>query len=236
MNRDENGLPVDVLGDCERLNVHGRGLRAGFANMCLGLGGWTIGGPPPKLDKYVIVAAPHTTWWDGFWMLAFAWHWGIELNWMGKASLLKGPFGWVPKRAGLVPVDRSKPQGLVAQMAEVFEERDTVLLAIPPEGTRAKREYWKSGFIQIARAAKVPVCMSYLDYDKREAGFGPVFEPSEELSADMDRVRAFYKAEWARHPALFTPPRLREEDVVVKIGTRGSDDASDEQLLAAGNE
>jgi 1-acyl-sn-glycerol-3-phosphate acyltransferase len=177
----------------------------------LRLGGWKIGGPPPALDKYVIIAAPHTTWFDGFWMLAFAWSWGIELAWMGKASLTKGPLGWIPRKFGVIPVERSSPQGLVAQVVEQFAVRDSMLLAIPPEGTRARREWWKSGFYQIARMADVPICMSYLDYSKHEAGFGPCFEVGEDIVADMDRVRAFYKAEWAKHPELFTPPRLQEE-------------------------
>jgi 1-acyl-sn-glycerol-3-phosphate acyltransferase len=192
----------------------GRTLRRWFARLLLRLGGWTIGGAPPKLDKYVIIAAPHTSWWDGVWMLAFAWWWGIDLAWMGKASLTKGPLGWIPRRVGVIPVDRSAPQGLVAQVVAQFEARDSLLLAIPPEGTRGRRDYWKSGFYQIARVAKLPLCMSYLDYSRREAGFGPCLEVSGDMVADMDRVRAYYEVSWAKYPDLFTPPRLREEEVV----------------------
>ena len=235
VNRDFNGETVEAVEDgYPRHTIRGEGGRARFARFCLKLAGWKVDGPPPVLNKYVIVAAPHTTWFDGFWMLAFAWHWGIHLNWMGKISLTKGPLGWLPLRAGLVPVDRSKPQGLVAQMAEEFEARETILLAIPPEGTRAKRDYWKSGFIQIAKAAEVPICMSYLDYKNRVAGFGPVFVPGEEVGETMDKMRAFYRAEWSKNPNLFTPPRLREEDVVVKLETRERSEL--EPLLAAGNE
>lgn len=182
-----------------------------MARLLLRLGGWTIGGPPPKLDQYVIVAAPHTAWMDGVWMLAFAWSWGIELAWMGKSSLTKGPLGWIPRRFGVIPVDRSAPQGLVGQIVEQFATRESLLLSIPPEGTRGKRDYWKSGFYQIARGAELPICLSYLDYHTREAGFGPMIEVSDDIVADMDRVRAFYKTEWAKYPALFTLPRLREE-------------------------
>jgi 1-acyl-sn-glycerol-3-phosphate acyltransferase len=88
--RDFHGCPAESVDDgYERRTVPGRGFRAWFARTVLRLGGWKIGGPPPKLDKYVIIAAPHTAWWDGVWMLAFAWSWGIELAWMGKASLTK---------------------------------------------------------------------------------------------------------------------------------------------------
>jgi 1-acyl-sn-glycerol-3-phosphate acyltransferase len=210
--RDFQGCPVESVDDgFERRTVPGRGFRAWFARTLLRLGGWKIGGPPPNLDKYVIIAAPHTAWWDGVWMLAFAWSWGIELAWMGKASLTKGPLGWIPRRFGVIPVERSSPQGLVTQVVEQFGKRSSLLLAIPPEGTRGKRDYWKSGFWQIARMAELPICMSYLDYDKHEAGFGPCFSVSDDIVADMDRMRAFYKAEWGKYPKLFTPPRLREE-------------------------
>lgn len=206
----------------ERRTERGRGGRAKFAAFCLRLGGWTIGGPPPKLDKYVIIAAPHTSWWDGFWMLAFAWWWGIDLAWMGKASLTKGPLGWIPRKVGVIPVDRSKPNGLVGDVVSQFEARDSLLLAIPPEGTRAKRDYWKSGFYQIAKAANLPICMSYLDYSCREAGFGPMIEITDDMVADMDKVRAYYKVEWAKYPALFTPPKLKEEDKLERSGEQAA--------------
>jgi 1-acyl-sn-glycerol-3-phosphate acyltransferase len=190
----------------------GKGFRRAFAKLVLRLGGWTIGAAPPKLDKYVIIAAPHTSWWDGVWMLAFAWWWGIELSWMGKASLTKGPLGWIPRKVGVIPVDRSAAHGLVAEVVKQFDERESLLLAIPPEGTRAKRDYWKSGFYQIARVAKLPICMSYLDYSRREAGFGPCLVVSDDTSADMDRVRTYYQTEWAKYPERFTVPRLKEEE------------------------
>ncbi len=212
LTRDFEGRPAQHVDDgFARRTQKGRGFRSWFARTVLRLGGWKIGGPPPTLDKYVIIAAPHTTWFDGFWMLAFAWSWGIELAWMGKASLTKGPLGWIPRRFGVIPVERSSPQGLVAQVVDQFASRESLLLAIPPEGTRGRREGWQSGFYQIARMAEVPLCMSYLDYHAREAGFGPIFEVGEDIVADMDRVRAFYKAEWAKYPKLFTPPRLQEE-------------------------
>jgi len=159
---------------------------------------------------------------DGVWMLAFAWYWGINLAWIGKASLAKGPLGWLTRRVGLIPVDRSAAQGLVAQIVEQFDKRDSLFLSIPPEGTRGKGSYWKSGFYQIARGAGVPICLSYLDYGVREAGFGPMIKTSDNIVADMDRIRAFYKSEWARHPALFTLPRLREESSIPMVSIEAS--------------
>jgi len=210
--RDFQGLPADHVDDgYDRLTLRARGFRASVARFILGLCGWKLGGPPPSLDKYIVVAAPHTSWWDGFWMLAFAWSWGLQIHWMGKASLATGLLGWIPSRLGMIPVERSGPQQLVAEIARQFAVREEMVLSMPPEGTRGRGEYWKSGFLRIAAATGVPICLSYLDYEGREAGFGPCFMPGDDMVADMDRVRAFYKASWAKYPVQFTPPRLRDE-------------------------
>ena len=222
--RDLDGAPALVMDEeFERLEKPAAGgVRPWVARFILRMGGWRIGGAPPNLCKYVIVAAPHTAWMDGVWMLAFAWYWGINLAWIGKASLAKGPLGWLTRRVGLIPVDRSAAQGLVAQIVEQFDKRDSLFLSIPPEGTRGKGSYWKSGFYQIARGAGVPICLSYLDYGVREAGFGPMIKTSDNIVADMDRIRAFYKPEWARHPGLFTLPRLREESSIPMVSIEAS--------------
>src|SRR5262249_36577520 len=147
--------------DVERRAAPRSGLRHRVAGLVLRLGGWTPEGDPPALLKYVIVAAPHTWWWDGFWMLAFAWWWGLRIRWLVKSSTGTGPLGWFIRSMGGVPVDRSSPQGLVDSLAREVREHDEMLLSISPEGTRARRQQWKSGFYHLAREAKVPICLSY---------------------------------------------------------------------------
>ena len=191
----------DPPEDVARYDQPGTGLGHWIAAALLRLGGWTIGDPPPRLDKYVVIAAPHTDWWDGFWMLCFAWWWGLRINWLAKKSVMRWPVAGFLRWTGVVPVDRSAPQGLVGQIVEEFARRDRMVLSIPPEGTRGRREYWKSGFYHMAREAQVPVCMSYLDYGRRTSGFGPCIELSGDVGEDMDRIREFYadiKGEGAR--------------------------------------
>lgn len=205
-------VPDAPFDDVPRHEQPGTGWDHRFAAACLRRGKWTIGHPPPRLDKYVAVAAPHTEWWDGFWMLCFAWWWGLRINWLAKNSVMRWPVAGLLRRTGVVPVDRSAPQGLVGQIVEQFEQRERLVLSIPPEGTRVRREYWKSGFYHIARQADVPVCLSYLDYAKRVAGFGPCFRLTGDVRADMDRIREFYAGISGKIPENFTPPRLREEE------------------------
>jgi 1-acyl-sn-glycerol-3-phosphate acyltransferase len=97
-------------------------------------------------------------------------------------------------------------------MADELIRADVLALLVPAEGTRKAGKYWKSGFYHIARKAGVPVALGYLDYARKCAGIGPLIWPTDDVKADMDRVRAFYADVVGKHPAAFTPPRLREED------------------------
>src|SRR5690242_19729757 len=77
------------------------GVLSQFVRACciayLRLTGWRMQGDWPQIDKMVLVAAPHTSNWDGLNMLADAGYYRIRLRWMGKKSLTEGPFGWLIK-------------------------------------------------------------------------------------------------------------------------------------------
>jgi 1-acyl-sn-glycerol-3-phosphate acyltransferase len=176
------------------------------------LGGWSASGEVPPVDKYVVIAAPHTSNWDGWWMLVLKLYYGIPLYWLGKHTLFRGPTGWFLKWMGGISVDRRSANNVVAELAQVFEERETIALGLAPEGSRARREYWKSGFYQIARAANVPIALGFLDYGRREGGFGGLLWPSDDLSHDMDIIRAFYADKSGDHPERAGPIRLRREE------------------------
>lgn len=180
---------------------------------------WRVEGERPPA-KCVIIAAPHTSNWDFPFMLAAAYIIGFRISWMGKHTLFWGPFGPLMKRLGGIPVDRRAPQNLVQQVAERFAKADALVLAIPPEGTRGKVEYWKSGFYQISRAAGVPIVLGFLDFERKVGGLGPVLHPTQDVHADMERIRAFYRDMRGKHPDLESTPRLREEDAARPLSAR----------------
>lgn len=175
--------------------------------------GWRrIGSPPARTPKAVLIAAPHTSNHDFVWALAAAWASGMTIQWLGKDALFRGSLGPLLRWLGGRPVDRSQPHGLVGEVADQFRKADRMLLMVPAEGTRGYRDYWKSGFYHMAREAGVPVVMGILDYGKKEIGFGPVLEPSGDLSKDMDAVRAVYEGRTGKYPGQFSRIRLRQED------------------------
>jgi 1-acyl-sn-glycerol-3-phosphate acyltransferase len=90
-------------------------------------------------------------------------------------------------------VNREQSTNLVEASALALRAADgTVQLVVPPEGTRSKARYWKTGFYYIAQSAQVPILMAYLDYTDKRGGLGPALLPSGDIEKDMAVVKAFY--------------------------------------------
>lgn len=175
--------------------------------------GWTITErPEPK--KFVGLAWPHSSNLDGIMMVMMASQMGLEMSWMVKDAVNKPVLGSIVRGVGGVFIDRTQANGVVQQMVDEFDRRDSLALMIPPEGTRSYRDHWKSGFWHIAVGAGVPIVPSYLDFGKKRGGFGPPIMPTGDLKADMDSIRAFYEPMEAKgfRNDMVGPIRLREED------------------------
>ena len=167
-----------------------RGLSVAF----LKLTGWKLEGQlPPGQGKCVLIAAPHTSNWDLPYTLMVAFALRLTPYWLGKASIFKWPFGPVMRWLGGIAVDRSKSNNLVeASAAALVAVDDDVQLIVPPEGTRSKTLYWKTGFYWIAVKAQVPIVMAYMDYPRKLSGLGEVFHPTGDVDADMAKIKQFY--------------------------------------------
>jgi 1-acyl-sn-glycerol-3-phosphate acyltransferase len=111
-----------------------------------------------------------------------------------------------------VAVDRKSPQGMVEDLVAKAGTSKHLSLVIAPEGTRALKEYWKSGFYRIAQQADLPVCLGYCDAQNKRMGFGPVIHLTGDVKADMDIIREYYADVRGVNPDKATPPRLREEE------------------------
>jgi 1-acyl-sn-glycerol-3-phosphate acyltransferase len=156
--------------------------------------GWTIEGAlPPGAGKSVLIAAPHTSNWDLPYTLMVAFHLRLNIYWMGKDSIFRWPFRGVMMWLGGIPVVRGKSSNLVAASVEALRAAAPPLqLVVPPEGTRSKTRYWKTGFYYIATGAGVPIVMAYMDYANKRSGLGPVFTPTGDIERDMEVIKTFY--------------------------------------------
>lgn len=174
-----------------------------LCRLFLWLSGWRLRGDWPTLDKGVLVAAPHTSNWDGIYMLAAAGHYRVTLRWMGKKSLTTGPFGRVILWLGCIPIDRSASHDVVQAMVDAFAAEDRMILAIPPEGTRSLTREWKTGFYHIAVQAKVPLLLTVLDYGTKTIRVAGVVTPTGDYAADMVAISAPYRGAVGRVRGAF---------------------------------
>jgi 1-acyl-sn-glycerol-3-phosphate acyltransferase len=187
-------------------------MRRSIARVVLRLTRWGIDGEPPDEPRYVAIAGPHTSNWDLFYLLMHGWYHEVRMSWLAKDSLFVGPFGWLLRALGGIPVSRGTRGGLVATLTAAFAEAERLIVVIPPEGTRSWSDHWKSGFYRVAIAANVPIVCVYLDYGTRVGGFGTVVVPTGDVDADMAVIRAFYADKAGKYPDKKSEIRLRPDN------------------------
>ena len=174
--------------------------------------GWKIDKYVPVEEKFVLVGAPHTSNWDFTVGLLGVLSLGVRFKWVAKDSIFTGPPGFILKKFGGIPVDRSVRNTFTNKMVELFNNRKQLILGIMPEGTRSKTNYWKTGFYYIAMGAKVPIALAYMDYRQKRAGVGLLFHPSGNINFDMERIKEFYKDKFGKHPEKQSEIKIRDRN------------------------
>lgn len=167
----------------------------------LRLGGWRMVGEIPDIPKLVLIAAPHSSNWDALWGFAVKLAMGLKLTVLGKHQLFWWPLGVLMRRLGVIAVDRKAAHGVADQVAALIADpaNPRLWVAIAPEGTRKPVERWKPGFWKIAHAAGVPVLPAYFHYPDKVIGIGPPIELSDDMTADIARIRAWYRPWQGKH-------------------------------------
>ncbi|WP_435262385.1 lysophospholipid acyltransferase family protein [Tenacibaculum sp. nBUS_03] len=166
--------------------------------------GWKLVGEFPKeLKKYIVIGAPHTSWKDFPIAILARNSWGVKINFIGKKSLFKPPFGFVFRWLGGTPVDRSKSNNKVDAIVDVFNKHEEFRLALSPEGTRKKVDKWKTGFYYIAKGADVPIIMFAFDFEHKQIILSEPFYPTNDKEKDFEHFYSFYKDIKGANPELF---------------------------------
>ena len=165
--------------------------------------GWKLVGNFPKyLKKYVVIAAPHTSWQDFQIAILARNYTGEKINFIGKSSLFSGPFGFIFRALGGTPVDRSQSSNMVDAIVQIFENKEEFRLGISPEGTRKKVTHWKTGFYYIAKGANVPIVMATLDFEHKQIKFSEPYKTTNNKEKDFEYFHAFFKGVKGRHSEL----------------------------------
>ncbi|MBL0231544.1 MAG: 1-acyl-sn-glycerol-3-phosphate acyltransferase [Moraxellaceae bacterium] len=173
--------------------------------------GWTFKNQMPQdVKQCVMIAAPHTSNWDALYTRFAFVLMEIPVKITIKDSYMRFPYGALIRYLGGIGINRRpKKEGearesMVQLMANLFKQHENLVMLVTPEGTRAKRTQWKTGFYHIAVAANVPIALGYCDYAKKEVGVAKLVYPSGDMKKDMHEIMAFYKHVVPKHPQNFS--------------------------------
>lgn len=181
-------------------------------NFLLRFHGWTVDPVVPKETQHcVMIAAPHTSNWDFYYMKLAFYVLDVPMKFTVKREWTRFPFGIFMNPLGAVGVDRrpkvpgEKRKSLVDAMVGIIKSRDRIAMVIPPEGTRSLRKEWKIGFYYTAVKANVPITCGYLDFKNKRAGVAPfaVF-PTGDIKKDLQPINEFYKDMKGKFPEKFS--------------------------------
>lgn len=174
----------------------------------LNLTGWQVHFKPLPGPHGIVVVYPHTSNWDFPIGLLAKWALGLKFRWLAKDSLFRGPMGALMRYWGGIAVDRRASMGATRQLAQTMLASPWCWIAITPEGTRAYRPHWKSGFYHLATTAKVPLLLVYLDYGRKVLSVTDSLVPSGDTDKDMAAITAVYAGCQALYPDQAAPIRL----------------------------
>ncbi len=166
--------------------------------------GWKVSGHiPQELKKYIIAIGPHTSNWD--FVVGIAARSILKITnakFFGKSQLFRPPYGWIFRLSGGIPVQRKERHDVTDQVAAIFNQHDSFILAVAPEGTRRKVQKMKTCFYYIALKANVPIIPAGFDFDKREVRLAPPFYPTGNQEKDIELLMEFYRSIVGKNPEL----------------------------------
>jgi 1-acyl-sn-glycerol-3-phosphate acyltransferase len=165
-----------------------------ICRLILKLWGFKWSGYNPELTpKKVFVVYPHTSNWDFPLGILLKFAMPINVNYVAKNSLFRWPFGYFFKALGGIPVDRSKNNNFVDEMADLYSKYSHLGLTLAPEGTRKRVQKFKTGFYYIAHKAKVPLILVKWDHGKKDVHFDEPFYTTGVYEDDMLYIVSYFK-------------------------------------------
>lgn len=175
-----------------------------FAKQILAIIGWKAEATQELLDckKYMLIAGPHTSNWDFVIGKLTCLALGIEIKFLIKQELFFWPLGWLLRKMGAYPVNRSSPRAIV-EFRKELKEKEEIILTITPEGTRDKTTDWKDGFYTIAKKANMKIFVGTLNYKDKVCRIGDPFEVTGNFEKDLEQIKKYYKPEYAKHEKMF---------------------------------
>ena len=177
-----------------------------LGKLVLSIFGWRVKGSISEdfsNQKLVVIVAPHTSNWDGIFGVATVAGLDAKITFIGKHTAFRYGLGAFLRYMGGIPVDRSKPGGIIRDAIDQIKKIDGSLIAMSPEGTRSKVKEWKTGFLRIAKELNTNIIPASLDFEKKEILLGKAFVPSGNNEEDIRALKEYYSVFTAKHPEKY---------------------------------
>jgi 1-acyl-sn-glycerol-3-phosphate acyltransferase len=144
-------------------------------------------------NKNIIIVSSHTTNWDGIIGYLFLLNGKLPAFCAAKYELFWGPFSYILKYLGFIPIYWDKKTDTISQIVEFIEKNNAknnrnLFLGIFPEGSRWK-DRWRSGFWVISRKLNCKILTLGLDYEKRYIVPHSIIMPTDDLNNDIDVIK-----------------------------------------------
>ena len=172
-----------------------------LSGIILKINGWKVNSNFPDVKKSIIIFAPHTSYWDGFYGKLFLMQLKIKYKFLSKKEFFKFPLNYFFRLYGSIPVSRNNEY--IDEIVSLLDKNKKLHIVLSPEGQLAKTDHWKKGFYYMATRANVPIVVGYIDYKKKEMGIKCVIKDTSYLKEIMVEISNIYKEINAKHPEKF---------------------------------
>jgi len=174
----------------------GNALTRWTGDMILKAMGWTIHGKLPNLRKVIVIGGPHTSNWDLFLVVGSMLSVGLKFSWMMKKEAFFWPLGGLWKALGGIPIDRKIKMDVVGQIKSFFESQEKIWLGITPEGTRAKVERYKTGYLRIAKGVGAPLFIVGIDSLNKRIILDKLWDPKGEIEQENAAIKTYIESKY----------------------------------------
>ena len=173
-----------------------------IAPILLKLSGFQIKGAFPNNERVVLIAVPHTSFYDMYIMFLMVYTLGVDINYLAAKWIftriaspirlytdpdrqgIPWPFGFIQKRifirSGGIPVVRSRNENQVPRIIDELNKKKAFNLVIAPEGGITKNNTLRLGFIPIAAKLNADVVPIQVDYQNKIFNFLPPIDQNKD--------------------------------------------------------
>ena len=173
-----------------------------LAPKLLKLSGFEIKGAFPDNERVVLIAVPHTSFYDMYIMFLMVYTLGVDINYLAAKWIftriaspirfytdpdrqgIPWPLGLIQKKlfikSGGIPVVRSRNENQVPMIITELNKKKGFNLVIAPEGGITKNNTLRLGFIPIATELNADVVPIQVDYQNKVFNFLPPIDQNKD--------------------------------------------------------